>query len=283
MIEFIHNTLDFSAAVADLWMKPTLWKYMPVYKKLTKAKEKIFSLAAEFAEMRKARKQESEDLCLFDKIGDKEDENFVNGLAIALCQVGVETTSSTLLWCLYHLSQNPEVQDKAYREVISAIGPTNTDNSLEISQFYSQLPFVKACVKESLRFIQLAVFHTRTIDKDTIICGYNIPAKSTVCLWPWYLSFSPKYFCEPEEFKPERWIRSEHQEKINPYAYIPFGFGVRMCLGRRFAEMELAYGLAHIIRSFRLEYVGNEAIRPILKDGFNVPEKEPAIRFNERV
>lgn len=232
--------------------------------------------------MAKAKKPQSKGLCLLDKIRDEEDESVINGLAIALCQVGIKTTSTTLLWCLYHLSRNPEVQEKAYREIVSVMGPTTCSTSLEPSQFYSQLPYVKACLKESMRLNYTISGVTRIIDKDTTLCGYNIPAKSTICIWPSCLSFSTKYFSKPQEFKPEGWIRGNQLGKVNPFAYIPFGFGVRMCLGRRFVELELALFVAHIMRSFRLEYVGNDNIRPLFKDGIYVPEKEPSIIFIPR-
>lgn len=60
------------------------------------------------------------------------------------------------------------------------------------------------------------------------------------------LQNDPQYFSEVDEFVPERWLR-ENAEKYklnNPFVYVPFGFGPRSCIGRRFAELELDVMLA---------------------------------------
>lgn len=57
------------------------------------------------------------------------------------------------------------------------------------------------------------------------------------------LAVDPKEFKNPEEFIPERWIRGEKEfpsaKDAHPFSYMPFGFGARACIGRRFAEFEI--------------------------------------------
>lgn len=281
VIEFIQNTYAFSEAVVSLGAGLPLWRYVttPAYRKLAQAKEKLFSTAEEFAEMRE-KKQQSEDNCLYTKIAEKCNHN-VNHLAIALGQAGVETTSTALTWCLYHLSTNPQAQEKAYAEIVSAT--TTNDKSSEAQQFYSRLPYLKACIKESSRLVPVVSLLTRTLDKDTLIHGYKVPADSIVCMWFRYSGNSAKNFSKPEQFDPQRWIRAERQEKSHPFAHLPFGFGVRKCLGSRFADLELAIGLARIVQNFHLEYVGEDSTKPIFKVGINFPEMELPIKFIERV
>lgn len=52
------------------------------------------------------------------------------------------------------------------------------------------------------------------------------------------ISNSEKYFKNPNNFEPERWLRC-NKNLHHPFASLPFGYGKRMCLGRRFAELEI--------------------------------------------
>lgn len=52
------------------------------------------------------------------------------------------------------------------------------------------------------------------------------------------ISNSERYFKKPDQFEPERWLKSNKQDH-HPFASLPFGYGKRMCLGRRFAELEI--------------------------------------------
>ena len=66
-----------------------------------------------------------------------------------------------------------------------------------------------------------------------------------------YLCKSEKYFREPLKFIPERWVRPDENTRpeaksAHPFVFMPFGFGPRMCLGRRFAELEIEIALAKV-------------------------------------
>ena len=62
---------------------------------------------------------------------------------------------------------------------------------------------------------------------------------------------------DPRKFLPERWLRDERgrtQQKINPFTFLPFGYGVRMCIGRRMAEAMIYSLVSQILCTYRLEY-----------------------------
>ena len=67
-------------------------------------------------------------------------------------------------------------------------------------------------------------------------------------------------------FLPERWLRTnKEKEEIHPFASLPFGHGPRMCIGKRFAELEMQMLLAKIVANYRIEWAGNDNFYHICK------------------
>ncbi|XP_049961311.1 probable cytochrome P450 49a1 isoform X2 [Schistocerca serialis cubense] len=71
------------------------------------------------------------------------------------------------------------------------------------------------------------------------------------------LTNSNEHFSRASEFIPERWLKDVHSaQTAHPFAFMPFGFGPRMCIGRRFAELEIYTLLARVVRRFQLHFDG---------------------------
>ena len=88
---------------------------------------------------------------------------------------------------------------------------------------------------------------------------YTIPAKSILMLSPWVVQRDPRWFPEPEIFRPER-PTAEAKAKRPRFAYFPFGGGGRQCIGESFALMEATLALATIAQRWRLQLVPNQTI-----------------------
>jgi cytochrome P450 len=86
---------------------------------------------------------------------------------------------------------------------------------------------------------------------------------------------APKYFPEPEVFKPERWT-SEFKNSLPKGAYFPFGAGPRGCIGEPLAWMEAVIVIATIAQTWRLKYAGNPP--PKLNVRFNLPPRYVLVR-----
>ncbi|XP_037891543.1 probable cytochrome P450 49a1 isoform X2 [Glossina fuscipes] len=184
-------------------------------------------------------------------------------LALDLFLVGVDTTSVAAASTIYQLARNPLKQEKLYKE-LKTVFP---QNEAEINQYALQLlPYLKACVKETLRMYPVVIANGRSLQSDAVINNYCIP-KGTHIIFPHLVvSNDPGYFREPRQFSPERWFKPNEKNtgnqcrqyyngpKIHPFVSLPFGFGRRMCVGRRFAEIELYTLLAKIFRKYKVEY-----------------------------
>lgn len=179
------------------------------------------------------------------------------------------------------IALNPEKQEKL-REEVRRVLPEKDSEFTEASM--SNVPYLRACIKESQRMYPLVIGQGRTITRDCVISGYQVPAGTWVSMIPLQLLKSDQYFPRAAEFLPERWLRSEAGsgkcpanplKSTNPFVFLPFGFGPRMCVGKRIVDMELELGIARIIRNFRVEFnhPTENAFRSVLINKPNIPLK----------
>nr|KAG5701092.1 hypothetical protein BaRGS_002568 [Batillaria attramentaria] len=157
---------------------------------------------------------------------------------------GHETTASTLSWILLVLSQRPDIQQKAREEVMSELpgsGQPITYQDLE------KLTYVTCVVKETLRLYPPAPVIMREAAQDDVVCGYAIPQGTVVTISIGALHRNPAYWDRPEEFRPERFL---DESSIPFYTYQPFICGPHMCIGYKFALLELKMSLAVLLRQF---------------------------------
>ncbi|XP_077994769.1 1,25-dihydroxyvitamin D(3) 24-hydroxylase, mitochondrial-like isoform X2 [Glandiceps talaboti] len=192
-----------------------------------------------------------------------------------LLAAAVDTTSNAFLWVLDCVSKRPDVQDKLFREVSKVV----PQGELPTYQHVNQMPYLKAVVKETIRLFPPAINLIRILSQDIVVQGYNIPAETAILIPIWGMSRDPRYFEDPLQFKPERWLRNEH-EHFDGFRSLPFGFGPRMCIGKRLAELEMHLALARISRDFILESTTDTS--PILSTVLT-PDRPLNLKFIDRV
>ena len=155
---------------------------------------------------------------------------------------GHETTATTLSWAWLLLSRNPEAYAGAEAEVEQVLGgraPTTDD--------VPQLAYCNAVIKEALRYYPVAWVTRRVALEAVSLGGYQIAKGTSIYLSPWIVHRDPRWYAEPEAFKPERWLKDK-SELPKREAYIPFGGGPRICIGNGFAMMESVLLLATLLQ-----------------------------------
>ncbi|MFC7968930.1 cytochrome P450 [Streptomyces cinereoruber] len=203
-----------------------------------------------------------------DETGARLSDREIRDETVTLYIGGHETTSSTLVWAWHLLSRNPRVRDALTEEldrVLADHEPGYDD--------YASLTYTQAVVKETLRLYPTIWLITGLAKEDATIGGTPVPAGTRVWSSQWATHRDPRWYGDPEAFRPERWLTTDREEgkggepaeeteEIPEYAWFPFGGGPRVCLGTRFALVEAVLVLAVLARRFHLD-VTTDGIRPV--------------------
>ncbi|XP_005177073.1 cytochrome P450 CYP12A2-like [Musca domestica] len=267
--KIFDSLTEFFTLGFQIEFQPSIWKYIetPTYKKLIKAmdtmQDTIASYIQEAIERMEAEekagvppKAESEQSVLEKLL--KVDKKIAQVMAMDMLLAGVDTTSTTFVALLLCLSKNPEKQAKLREEILKILPEKNSEFTEEA---FRNMPYLRACIKESQRIYPLAVGNVRVNQKDVVLSGYRVPAGQQVFMVSASLNHDERYYPRANEFLPERWLRQEKGtatesslKPSSPFVFLPFGFGPRSCIGRRIVEMEIELGIARLIRNFHVEF-----------------------------
>jgi cytochrome P450 len=163
--------------------------------------------------------------------------------AVTLLIAGHETSGATLCWLGYLLAQSPDAMAKVAEEVDSVLQGRSA--TLEDVQ---SLTFLRAAVDEALRLFPPAygLFPRRAI-RDVIAGEVKIKRGDLVMLTPWVTHRDPRWFEDPDVFRPARFLRAPTWPT---YAYFPFGAGPRSCVGQQFGLVEITLAMATLLQRF---------------------------------
>jgi cytochrome P450 len=167
--------------------------------------------------------------------------------AITMLLAGHETTALALTYAIYALSRAPACRALLRAELAQFDGETPRFSDLP------RLPYLDAVVKETLRLYPPAWAFGRQATSSFQLGGYELPAGAEIICGSYALHRDPRFFPEPNHFRPERWLDADQQPPR--YAYVPFGAGPRFCIGSHFAKMETALCLAAILQQVELDVV----------------------------
>ncbi|MCW3040630.1 MAG: cytochrome [Solirubrobacterales bacterium] len=166
-----------------------------------------------------------------DEAGNRADDRWVRDELMTLLIAGHETTATGLAWAFERLLRSPEALARV-REGLEE----------------DRDPYRDAVVKETLRVRPVIQNVARVLAQRTRVAGYELPQHTLLLPSITQLHLDPLSFPEPKAFRPERWLT----DGAPPYTWIPFGGGVRRCLGATFASTEMAEVLRTVLREVDL-------------------------------
>jgi cytochrome P450 len=193
---------------------------------------------------------------------------------MTLVVAGHETTASALNWTWYLLAQHPQVEARLHAEIDAA--PVEASPSLAQME---ALPYAQQVVNEALRLYPPGWLLSRRAIGADVLAGCDIPAGADVFLSPYLLHRHPRFWPEPDAFRPERFA-PENEATRPRFAYMPFAAGPRHCIGESFALYEMLMHLYKVARHYRLTYLPTEPVE--VEAQINLRTKKPLYMRLER-
>jgi cytochrome P450 len=182
---------------------------------------------------------------------------------------GHETTANALTWTLWLLATHPEIQVRLEQEidgVCTGRHPTSAD--------VPRLTFCGQVIEESMRLMPPAWIIGREALAAVMVGDVPIARGTTVLMSQWVVHRDPRWFIQPDEFRPDRWAGGL-ADRLPDFAYFPFGGGPRSCIGAGFARLEMILLLATMVCRHRLTLADGAHVEPVatitLRPRFGMP------------
>ncbi|KAG7210918.1 hypothetical protein KM043_016295 [Ampulex compressa] len=285
----IDAAYDSNSAILKLDNGPRFWRFFdtPLYKKLRDAQKYMEEVALDIVSQKTTNIKGSRGRSLVEAYLENPvlDIKDVVGMACDLLLAGVDTTTYTTSFILYHLARNPRIQDKLRAEAAALLPDRNQPITTATLR---NATYTKAVIKETFRMNPISVGLGRILQTDVVLGGYHVPKGTVVVTQNQVTCRLPEYFTDPDTFIPERWLRdgSQNEEKmdggksINPYLLLPFGHGPRSCIARRFAEQSMQVLILRICRQLNFTWHGSQLGTVSLL--INKPDGPIKIKFHEK-
>jgi len=218
-------------------LKLPLWIPLPSHIKFKRSKKIVDDIIYSVIDLKEKQEDHtmlSEILRAKDEDGNSMSKPQLRDEFMTLFAAGFETTGTSLAWCFLLLAKYPEYQE---------LQELDTNNP---SSFFKS-PWLNAFLSETLRLFPSAWIVSRKNVEEDIIDDQRIPKKTTIFISIFGMHRDPRYWENPEEFSPERFIDTEQ----NP-SYHPYGIGPRKCIGSHLSHTIMLYILYQMISKFEI-------------------------------
>ncbi len=228
---FLDLTTNPAALLPVLMVGPDRIKHIPAFRRRIERVDAL--IAREIADRRAAEDlAERDDILSLMLLARHEDGSPMSDAEIrdellTLLVAGHETTATALSWAMERLTRHPEKLERLRAEVIDG-----------------EDAYLTATIQETLRLRPVIVLVVRKLTEAVELGGYDLPAGAGVTPCIHLIHRDPNIYPDPDRFIPERFL----DNPPGTYTWIPFGGGVRRCLGAAFAQFEMAVVLRELVR-----------------------------------
>ncbi|XP_068643844.1 cytochrome P450 93A3-like [Aristolochia californica] len=291
------NLADYISFCKNLDLQGLEKRYKDLHLRFDRMMETIIKEKEEANKMKKgdAGLKDLLDILLEISEDDKADmkitrEN-IKAFILDIFVAGTDTSAITMEWALAELINHPDILRKTREEIDSVVGKARLVDESDITN----LPYLQAIVKETLRLHPTGPLILRESTKDCSILGYDIPANTRLFVNVWAIGRDPNHWENPLNFRPERFMptlddssRSPVEVRGQHFHLLPFGSGRRGCPGTSLALQVIQTTLAALIQCFEWKFGNGEANAKVDMTeaaGLTLPRSEqllctPVLRLN---
>ncbi|CAN1818371.1 Cytochrome P450 93A3 [Linum perenne] len=193
----------------------------------------------------------------------------IKAFILDIFAAGTETSAITTDWAMAELLNNVEILHKLQEELDSVVGKSRLVEESDITN----LPYLQAVVKETLRLHPTGPLIVRQSSEDCEVVGYKIPARTRLFVNVWAIGRDPSHWDDPLEFKPERFMEVKGQH----FELLPFGSGRRGCPGITLALQMVHTSLAVMVQCFDWKVESDKGIDMEEGVGLALPRANPLV------
>ena len=191
---------------------------------------------------------------------------------------GTDTSAATMEWTMALLLNNPQTLEKLRAEIDAYV----SQGSLLQEADFPKLPYLHAVINESMRMYPAGpLLFPHESSQDCTVGGFNVPSGTMILVNAWKIQRDPELWEEPEKFKPERFLRTNTDQKSTDEAIkegvkmMPFGMGRRRCPGEGLAKKVVPLVIGTLVQCFEWERVGDEEVDMSEGTGASMPKAKP--------
>jgi cytochrome P450 len=173
---------------------------------------------------------------------------------VTLLLAGHETTALALTWALYLVALHPHIEQLLAEEIARVC-----EGRAPSAEHVPGLELTQRVLDETVRLYPPVYVIPRVCTRSVRVGRYAVEAGDELWLWVYFMQRDARWFRLPERFDPERFAPGA-EASCHPRAYLPFGAGLRSCIGRGFATLEAVLVLASVLQRFRLELTDHRPV-----------------------